>query len=403
MQAVEIRIPGHFWDCFLYDGQLYLFTLEGDIQLYDWDRLVETISVEDDCRPLLWQFATRGQAWYAPEMQKILESPKILGEVKSLAEKIASGPLEVSSKILRKDVIETAASPAHPHTDVEAFYRTLYLASSSGVRAATMSRKMSNNFKTLSDIPALRVACSYGSMAVAAGSEGMYEQVLTSLRDWPRRNKPRRLSGRNCVSCSWASFDVVGTAGPGDAGFVAAFSKPQSDEMAASLNITGTYRELLDIVESNDLFPSSDGLLFGADNLLVMTSRSSLYVDGWNPRLRRDDRGVDVQRSLFSRNEVEMQGLTDDAIDGTATAFGIAVEMDSALLLRGVDGSITSFGEPVNWRTYPRSRRYLNHLHVTYDDYVAVFAFFEDYFISPSNRGPAISRPQVRGSGRSGL
>jgi hypothetical protein len=234
-------------------------------------------------------------------------------------------------------------------------------------------------------------------MAIAAGSEGIFDQVLTSSRDWPKTNKPKQLSKRNCMACSWAYFDVIGSSGPGGAGFIAAFSKPQKDEKASSLkNITSTSRQLLDIVESDDLFPSSDGLLFGAENLLVMASQSSLYIDGWNPNLRRADQGPDLQRSLFNQYQLRVGDLTEEAIDGAATTFGIAVEMDSALIVRGVDGTISAFGEPVNWRTYPRSHRYINHLHVTYDDYVGIFAFLDDFFTPAQNRGPAVHRPQAK-------
>ena len=398
MQTVEVRIPGQFWDSFIYNDRLYLFTLNGDIQSYRWDKLVESvaISIDADCRPLFWQFLARGQAWYSRELQKLLESPKILNEIKKLTDLITSHPHQVSSKILKETLIETTGSPAHPHTDVEAFHNTLYISSPSGVRAAPLSRRLSNNFKMLVDIPALRMACSYGSMAVAAGSDGMYDQVLTSFEDFPRRPEPRQLSPRNCIACSWSSFDVIGTAGAGDAGFVAAFAKPQKDETESGLSsITTTSRQLLDVIGSDDLFQASDGLLFGADNLLVMTSLSSIYVDGWNPYRRREDRGVDLQKSLFSKYALTVDELTDAAIDGAVAVFGVAIEMDSALLVRGVSGDISGFGEPVNWRTYPRSRRYLNQLHVTYDDYLSIFAFVDDYFISDQARSPAAaSRPR---------
>jgi hypothetical protein len=397
MQAVEIRIPGRFWDSFIYDGRLYLFTLEGDILTYRWDQIVESIEVDTDCRPLFWQFLTRGQDWYAPELQKILESPRITQDVKALTSRVTSQPYEVSPASMRKALIEVSASPAHPHTDIEGFYSVLYLSSLSGVNAATLTRKLSNNFRVLTDVPALRVACSYGSMALAAGSEGMFDQLLTSFRDWPRRNDSRQLSDRYCTGCSWASFDVIGSSGPADAGFIAAFSKPHSDETESRLSLTATSRQLLGVIGSESLFPSSTGLLFGAQDLLVMASRSALYIDGWNPRLRSENEEVvDLQQSLFSQRVLEVSDLTDDAIDGAATVFGIIVEMDSALILRGVDGTILEFDQPVNWRTYPRAHRYLNQLHVTYDDHVAAFAFVDDYFTSAENRGPAVYRPRTK-------
>ena len=399
MQVVEVRIPGQYWDSFIYNGKLYLFTLNGDIMTYHWDRLVRSVPVEEDCRPLFWQFLARGRSWYSPELQKLLESPKILQEIRTLTAKMTADPYDLSPKGLREALVEICRSPAHPHTDVEGFYDTIYLSSSSGVHAAPLTRKLANNFRMSTDIPALRVACSYGSMAVAAGSEGMYEQTLISLQDWPFRNEPVQLSTRNCSACSWASFDVIGTAGPGEAGFVAAFTKPHPEEAEMRLrSLVGSSRHLLGVVGSDELFPSADGLLFGADNLLIMAARSSLFIDGWNPFLRRDNQGVDVQYSLFSRQKLEVGELTDDVIDGAATVFGIVVEMDSALLVRGVDGTITAFGEPVNWRTYPRSYRYLNQLHIVYENYVGIYAFVEDYFTPSDERGPAVQRPRSKRS-----
>jgi hypothetical protein len=397
MQPIEIRIPGRYWDSFIYNGRLYLFTLSGEILTYRWDQVVESVKMSADCRPLFWQFLTRGQTWYGSSLQKILESPRVFAEVKSLTSKMSDRSYEISARALEEAFVESSSSPAHPHTDVEAYYNTLYISSSAGVYAATLTRKLSNNFRVLTDVPALRVACSYGSMAVAAGSEGIFDQALTSFVDWSTRYQPRLLSSRHCTGCSWASFDVVGTSGPRDAGFVAAFSKPKQDESESGLRRVGnTTRELLGLVDSGELFPSSEGLLFGSGNLLVMASRSVLHVDGWNPAHRRANQGIDLQYSLFSQNMLEVSDLTNDAIDGAATVFGIAVEMDQALLLRGVDGSISSFGQPVNWRTYPRSHRYLNQLHVTYDDCLSIFAFVDDYFISPEHRGPAVRRPVNR-------
>lgn len=393
MQAIEIRIPGQFWDSFIYNRHLYLFTLDGDIMKYDWNSLINSIQVERDYRPLFQQFLTSAGTWYEPELQKLLESPKISLEVRALAARMAATPFDITAANLSKALVDACSSPAHPHTDVEGFYGTLYLASHGGVYAAAMARRLANNFAISTDIPALRIACSYGSMALAAGSEGMYEQRLMSFDDRAIANRPKQLSDIHCSACSWASFDVVGTAGPGDAGFVAAFTKPRPEEGEELLAVASSSRELLGVIGSNELFPFSDGLLFGAGTLLVMAARSSLFIDGWDPFLRRDNELTFVQSSLTSRRQIAVDALTDDAIDGAATVFGIVVEMDRGLLVRGTDGSITAFGEPVNWRTYPRSRRYFNQLHITQEGYVSIYAFFEDYFIPAATRESAVHRP----------
>jgi hypothetical protein len=396
MRPVEIRIPGEFWDSFIYNGRLYLFTLDGDIRTYNWERLVQSMPIDPDYRPLFRQFLTRGQEWYSPLLQRILESPEICKTVASLTNKISGRVYEVASQYLVSAVQETYPSPSHPHTDIEGFYNVLYLSSLDGIYAASLARKLARGFLRVTDVPALRVACSWGSMAVAAGSEGMYDHDLADFRDW-NLTEPKQLSNKYCSACSWTSFDVVGSSGPRDAGVIAAFSKPKKDEAESRFRLTTTTRRHIQTIDSDAIFSSNEGLLFGAQDVLVMASRQRLDIDGYDPR-RRDEtaRVLDFQMALFDEKSLPVGELTDDAIGGAATVYGILVEMDRALLLRGVDGTVSAFGQPVNWRTFPRSQNYLNQLHVTYDDHVSIFAFPDDYFIAAGMRGPAAHRPWSR-------
>src|SRR5262249_21039927 len=152
------------------------------------------------------------------------ESPKVFQEIKLLVNEVTANPYTVPSTNLQNALIQAATSPAHPHTDVEAFYNILYISSSLGVHDAHFSSRLEGSFGIITDIPAFRVACSYGSMAVAAVSEGMFEQLLTPVSHWPERTEPVQLSSRPCTACSWASFDVIGTSGPRSAGYIAAFT-----------------------------------------------------------------------------------------------------------------------------------------------------------------------------------
>jgi hypothetical protein len=400
MQPIEIRIPGEFWDSFIYNRHLYLFTFDGYIKTYNWEQIVQSITMAADYQPLFWPYLTHGQEWYSPQLQGILKSPKIRQTIELLTKKISDQVYEIPSETMEAALVDISQSPSHPHTDIEGFYNVLYLSSLDGIYAAPFRRKLGRKFRRMTDVPALRVACSWGSMAVAAGSEGLFDRQLSDFRDWSSEAlgsfEPRLLSDKYCASCSWTSFDVVGSSGPRDAGFIAAFSKPEADE--AESGLTATSREILDVIDSDTLFPSSEGLLFGAQDVLVMASQNKLQVEGYNPRLR-DERAkvVDFQQALFNERNLKFSELTDDAIGGAATVYGILVEMDSALLLRGVDGTISAFGQPVNWRTFPRSRNYLNQLHLTYDDHVSILAFPDDYF-PVGDRGPAAYRPMSRPS-----
>lgn len=59
--------------------------------------------------------------------------------------------------------------------------------------------------------------------------------------------------------------------------------------------------------------------------------------------------------------------------------FGVVLEFDAGLLVLTSDEKAHEIpGEPVNWRVFPRSRRYENHLHVIGDDDLTIHSFNQD-------------------------
>ena len=59
--------------------------------------------------------------------------------------------------------------------------------------------------------------------------------------------------------------------------------------------------------------------------------------------------------------------------------FGLVFEFDDSLMVLTSDGKTRTIeGEPVNWRVFPRSRRYENHLHVLREDGLQIFSFNQD-------------------------
>ncbi len=390
MQAVEIRIEGSYWDSFLYDDRLYLFTRHGTIEQYGWDRLVSSIAVRDGDHRALRHLTGRGKSWYAPEVQDLLTNPELLGVMQDVATRLSSLPIRIPKKALNLSHLATVESPAYPHTDVEAFYDVMYIGSPSGVYATALS-VLGEGFPRSFDAPILRLSASYGSVAMAAGSEGLFEQRAAMPRYWPDLYEPHQVSDRNCTACSWASFDVVASSVIDSAGFIAAYSKPERTDDRSLV----TERQLVGIVDAEVLFDRSDGLMFGAADALVLISGPDLVLDRWSPYRRREKYGVDLDRSLTRSSQVRWRRRLNEAVlDGAATVYGILIELENSLVLLATDGTTQRFREPVSWRSFPRSERYLNQLHVVYEDHVRIYAFWHDYFVPTPNRGPAIRRPR---------
>ena len=47
MNPAKITIEGNYWDCQIYRGRLYLFTMDGAIKIINWNKLIESIKLEN--------------------------------------------------------------------------------------------------------------------------------------------------------------------------------------------------------------------------------------------------------------------------------------------------------------------------------------------------------------------
>lgn len=394
MQALEVSIPGSYWDSLLYDGQLYLFTRDGEIAVYNWDRLVGSIPWGSDVKPLAVQFLTRGKAWYSPALRHLLTSPSSAEHFALLVERLTSKRYIIPKRLSAESLISQAQSPVYPHTDVETYYNSLYVGGSRGVHEASLQGDDALRFERILDAPALRMSASYGRLALAAGSDGLLEHELVQPRYRGYRGEmgsTEVITDAHCRSCSWARFDIVGSGNHNAGGFLAAFSNPNwTDDDDVRLQ-----RTLVGIVEANRLFETeTDGYMFAASDQLGLVRAGGIELETWNPYLRRRGSGVDVGYARKKTTQFADKRLSSTALDASATVFGAIVELDDSLLVLASDGTSRKLREPINWRCFPRSSRYINHLHITYENQVRIFAFVHDYFQS-KRKGPSTGRPQV--------
>jgi len=42
MQPLMIKIPGNFWDVQIYSGKLYLWEMNGDLVVYNWEGIIDS-------------------------------------------------------------------------------------------------------------------------------------------------------------------------------------------------------------------------------------------------------------------------------------------------------------------------------------------------------------------------
>ncbi|MBF0136860.1 MAG: hypothetical protein H7833_09710 [Magnetococcus sp. DMHC-1] len=238
------------------------------------------------------------------------------------------------------------------------------------------------------DGPVLGLSAAYGALAMAAGSEGLYEFDL-NLRfgaidhlfcaiDFDKKN-PHQLSSTVCRDCGWAYWSVF--ASSDTSGYLAEFSKH---------NDNNTYdREAerhFERVENAPRIFGSDGFCWGVQDKLCQAVPNAIKVVKYSPWEE------DPKSRIHHVGMVNFASWQGSVISASTASFGMVVELENAIVVFPSHGQeITLPGEPINWRIFPRSKHYENQLHIIYDDHLEILSFNQDYLVNQEDNISGIS------------
>ena len=77
-----------------------------------------------------------------------------------------------------------------------------------------------------------------------------------------------------------------------------------------------------------------------------------------------------AERFEFLGRVEAREGLPREFVSADNAVFGFVLESRTGLeIFESSSETTTLDGEPVNWRVFPRSKYYTNHLHVARDEY----------------------------------
>ena len=228
------------------------------------------------------------------------------------------------------------------------------------------------------DGPVLGLSASYGALAMAAGSEGLFELDLGYGAYFEDRQNPRLLSSNSCRDCRWAYFSVF--ASSDSSGYLAEFSKWSDGEYNREAD-----RHFERVESASEIF-GSDGYCWGTQDKLCQAIRIPIKVvkyEPWSP---------DPENRIHQIGTVNFDPWKGEVISAATANFGVVVELENALVVFPSEGKPITFpGEPVNWRVFPRSRHYENQLHVVYEDRLKILSFNQDYLVNQDEKLLGIS------------
>jgi hypothetical protein len=124
------------------------------------------------------------------------------------------------------------------------------------------------------------------------------------------------------------------------------------------------------------------GFTWGAGDKIFRFNEGRVEVTQYRHRERKPP-------TFTFRGEIQLEKpeTVSSVVSARAASFGSIVESDDALLVMLTTGASLSLpGEPTNWRVFPNSTNYINHLHVIYEDRLEILAFTHDYFVDQESK-----------------
>jgi hypothetical protein len=406
MPPLKLVIPGRYWDSQIYKGRLYLFSRDGDILTIDWDRLIRSWDIGESLTLGLHCAFLRSDYLYGSHWDLMFSQPTIRNLVNMQFEEIARVNLEVSGPRLQANTLGRQPNRfPFPHSDSTMYNDMLYVSSTEGISRASCRRRLvhpvSTRLERLWDAPGQAISPSYGSLAVAAGDDGLFE-----LNVGHGRARPRSVSDQNCTDCAWAFYSIVGSSQLAG-GFLAAYHlrrlfRPSylrrpidSADLPDDIDPDRPYwREFERVLSGEEMFGSS-GYAWGAQDRICQARNGTVTVIRYEP-------WADTAEQRIGRlGSVQLPFTPGTIVSGKVSLFGILLEFDDSILVITSDGHTTHLqGEPINWRVFPRSKHYENQLHVIYNDHLDILSFNHDYFIPQHEKLAGFTfrelAPQVR-------
>lgn len=391
MRPLELILPGRFYDSQLYTGKLYLWTLDGALQVVDWDRLIEAIETPQRLKLALECAFRRSEYLYAPQFEVIFRDEEVRQVVVKKFDDLAAAPIQITEQQLERCTLAKQDNPfSFPHADSTIYSGVIFVGSRSGVSIARCYEfEIEELPDRLTDIPALGLAAGASRLAVAAGTEGVFQSEI-----YPRVTKSfDQVLKHHSTLVRWLQISLFATS-QAEGGYFADFVTKR--RRRGEDKTSPKQRVLRDVFQASEIFGHKPELrntfVWGAEDKVCLVTNAGIEVVRFDSRRRREER---FERLGTVPTNYEVKG---EIVSGDSSVFGFVVEYEGGLFV--LDSSMNTEwlpGEPVNWRTFARSRYYTNQLHIVRHDHLAVLSFNHDYFINQKLKRVGVEwRPPFR-------
>lgn len=399
MKPSKIIIEGDYWDCQIYRGRLYLWTIDGMLKVVNWYSLIRSIEANiNQHLPLTCAF-TEGNYLYNYSLKTIFHDPDFKKLLQQKFISITKESFVIEERHLNKHLIGCQNNPFNElQVDTEISANRLYALTENALKSVTAHRngqKYPVSSKTVDhfSINAFTFkANNYSKFAISAGSDGLYEFDALTAREGRFRKGDDYVKKVIDAHSSFADYSFLSIYNSSLVGSSCMayqlWDEKLLDDSPSYLKMDRNSIKLESLILEEEIFK---------------TKRKSKLSWGTNEKLyRATDEGIELVRfrnytsgeqKRFSEPMLVSDDLKRGNIISARTAyFGSIIEYDNAIVvLLSDDTEYIIDGQITRWRIYPRSFNYENHLHVIKDDCIEIYSFNNDYFIDQEEKALGIS------------
>lgn len=398
IDPVRIIITGKYYDCQMYRGRLYLWTMNGELIVYDWNKVINQTVIPKfkERLPFVFSFM-EGNFLYNKRVSYIFSDEAYRSILLNQYKVLVNTPVTISVEELEQSRLYQGSIPMNElPIDTEVYANNLYFAVDNGlyrkvIHTSASDPSLGPKDTKLWDCRLLSLkANKYPQIALSAGSEGLYELNLVkdeAIRpqalETVEETKVYRISGKPS-SFSNYSFLSVFSSSYVDESYMALFNwKPINTlrENAAGKREVKVYRDFDEVIGQQGIFGENNDseISWGIDDKIYSIKGDTLTILKFNNAANLE-KGETYYQTLDS---VKLPVNIGQIVGAGSSYFGNVLEFTKGVMVLRSDGNVTVIpDEVIRWRVYPRSKNYLNHLHLLYDDRLEIYSFNHDALVN---------------------
>lgn len=350
----KIKIEGDFIDSFIYSGTLFLVDTQLKLTSYAWHDLLNVTNCPSDLN------LTLHQCFSNMRMQNIYN---------------LDDSYTIYNNILNQHCCDELFLDSWP-TDLDIYNNNFLISSNNGIQTFKFNRenslsakvKFENKVNTLWSNKVFELAVgNLDRLIISCGSMGAFELFTNSYSQYKLESE-KQLNEEEWIGCEWDNSTGI-----------AILKNQLKQELLKFENLDQEHLKVLtDQRDRNKYYKTikeEDPIEYEIPN------STQKYINSWIFEDKVYLFSEDLDLYIYENNNLNKVSEIDKTqrpigkiINSAKTHFGLVFEDMENLYVQNSDINILS-NKVTNWRTYPKSKNYQNHIHFIEDDNLTIQIF----------------------------